>query len=242
MSGLALILQEHGAIDRPRSVPAWFLLGQKEVTAMSRFLSVLFGLLTIAAVAAMGVIVTQNDQNARLAFLGNTMQFAQGWTIAGAAALGFLLAFLLLIPGRLASGLRAVGLSRQGRLLEERLRGLREEHTQLQGRHQRLLDEHQRMLNQMPAPVAAGERQAAAPLAMPAASAAGLPRTGPILPKRRLEDADAAAGPRQASLMERARRRVVGWRASVGAWFKRLRDRLRDRGGRPTRGDASAMT
>jgi len=203
-----------------------------EVTIMRGSISFLIGLLTMAAIVALGFIAAQNPQGAQLTVLGNRLQVEQGWTVVGAAALGFLLGFLVLIPGRLASALRSGSLSRQGRRLEERLRGLREEHAQLQGSHQRLLDEHQRVLGQVLAPVAAGPAPARpATLAMPAATGGAVPRTGPILPQRRAEGPGGAAQSARRpaapspspSPVERARRGVAARWARVRAWFRRRR-------------------
>ncbi len=191
---------------------------------MRTLISFLIGLLTMAAIVALGFVVAQNDQNAQVTFQGTSFQFAQGWMVAGAAALGFLLAYLLLIPGRLASALRTGSLSRQGQRLEQRLQGLREEHAQLQGSHQRLLEEHHHVLSQVLAPVGA-EREPAAPssLAMPAATAEALQRTGPIRLQRQA----------QPPLMDRVRQRFAAWRARLRAWFQRRRDRAGDRSSPP---------
>lgn len=212
---------------------------------MRTFLPFLFGLLTMAAVVALGIVVNQNGQSAQVAFLGNSLQVAQGWGIAGAAALGFILAFLLLIPGRLASAMRTGNLSRQGHSLEERLQTLREEYAQLQGSYQRLLAEHQTILSQVLSPVA-GARQPVAgarqPVAPPAAAAfmtehateRPLRPTGPIRPphsatrlaqKPQPADPVASARPADASLMDRVRSRVASWKAQALAWFQRQRRR-----------------
>jgi hypothetical protein len=61
----------------------------------------------MAAIVALGFIVADNGQSAQVGALGYSLQLAQGWTMAAAAAIGFLLAFLLLIPGRLASAWRS---------------------------------------------------------------------------------------------------------------------------------------
>jgi hypothetical protein len=123
----------------------------------------------MAAIVALGFLVVDNGQNVQIALLGNSAQFAQGWTVAGAAARGFVLAFLLPIPGRLASAWQSWSLSRQGERLEERLQGL--------------LEEHQRVLSQMLAPVTAAAREPApAPLAMPAAAANALQRAARMGP------------------------------------------------------------
>jgi hypothetical protein len=161
---------------------------------MRTLMSFLIGLLTMAAVVVMGAVVVQNGQNAQLSFHGTSFEVAQGWLVGGAAALGFVLAFLLLIPGRLASTFHSRGLGRKGQNLEQRMQGLRDEYAQLQGSHQRLLEEHRHVLDQVLAPVAAAQgadptrapSPAASPAALttPATNAEALQPTGPIHPPR----------------------------------------------------------
>jgi len=127
---------------------------------MRSFISFLIGLVaaTAAAVVGLGISVAQQDQNAQFAFLGVSLQADQHWIVAGAAALGFLLALLLatllLIPDRLASARRTGALSRQAQALEEQLRALREQYAQLQGGYRNLLEEHQRVMGQVLPPPA----------------------------------------------------------------------------------------
>ena len=122
---------------------------------------------TAAAVVGLAISVAQLGQSAQFTFLGVSLQADQRWILAGAAALGFLLALLLaallLIPDRVASARRSGARSRQVRELAEQLRALREQYIQLQGAYRNLLDEHQRVMGQvlLPAP-------RAAPLATPA--------------------------------------------------------------------------
>jgi uncharacterized membrane protein YciS (DUF1049 family) len=203
---------------------------------MRTLISFLIGLLTMAAIVALGFVVAQNDQNVQVTVQGTSFQFAQGWMVAGAAALGFLLAYLLLIPGRLASAFRTGSLSRQGQRLEQRLQGLREEHAQLQGSHQRLLEEHHHVLSQVLAPMGAG-REPTAPSspAMPAATAEDLQRTGPIFLPRQAMYPDGEDQPtrQQPTLMDRVRQRFAAWWAGIRAWFQRRRDRAADRSSPP---------
>ena len=56
-----------------------------------------------------------------------------------------ILAFLLLIPGRLASSWRSVGLTRQARELDAKLSALREEYARLQGEYSVLHIEHEEL-------------------------------------------------------------------------------------------------
>src|SRR5262245_52542941 len=135
---------------------------------MRGFIAFLIGLVTAAFMVAMVIIVTQNDQSEQLSFLGLTFQGYVGWDLAAAAGLGFILAFLLLIPGRLASAWRLGDLSRQARALEEKLAALRQEHAKLEGQHDVLREEH-------------AELRTVA-LSVPIASAAVAAREPPELP------------------------------------------------------------
>jgi hypothetical protein len=78
--------------------------------------------------------------------VGTTFQAEAGWIVAGAAALGFLLAFLVLVPGRMASAWNNWALGQQAQALSALLQALREQHAELQGRHQHLLAEHQQVM------------------------------------------------------------------------------------------------
>jgi len=141
---------------------------------MRSFISFLIGMVaaTAAVVVGLGISVAQQEQSAQLALLGVSLQADQRWIVAGAAALGFLLALLLatllLIPDRLASARRTGALSRQARALEEQLRALREQYAQLQGGYRNLLDEHQRVMGKVLPPAPAPTAALTAPLASPA--------------------------------------------------------------------------
>ena len=76
------------------------------------------GILTTTVVVGLGAGIAQNSQSQQFALLGASIQAGEGWVVAGATTLGFLLAFLLLIPGRLASAWRSGTASRQAQALE----------------------------------------------------------------------------------------------------------------------------
>jgi uncharacterized integral membrane protein len=124
------------------------------------------GILTAAVVAGAGVLVVQNTQSEQFTFLGATVSGNKGGVVAGAVLVGFVLAVLLLLPGRLASAWHRAHIHRQARTLEQRLVALREEHAQLNGGHQRLAEEHGLVLDRVlpspssprsPAPQPAGQ-------------------------------------------------------------------------------------
>jgi uncharacterized membrane protein len=172
---------------------------------MRRLISFLIGIVLAVVVVGLVVLVAQNGQGEQFTFLGTTFQGDKGWLAAGAVALGFVLAFLVLIPGRMASAWHGWWLGRRGQTLEDRLRALREEHAELQGSHRRLLEEHQHVMGQVLTPVAAGRER----------DAAQLPRTGPIYPD--------GGGQRGAALEHQARE---GQRRELAAPLDRLRARI----------------
>lgn len=146
------------------------------------------GIATAAVVAGLGVLVVQDTQSEQFTFLGVTLSGDKGAVVAGAVVLGFVLAVLMLLPGRLASAWHRAQIQRQTRALEERLRALREEHAQLNGGHQRLVQEYGLVLSRVlpSAPPAPSAPTAAAPQsAVPAP-----PPHGQIAPSGSLGTAD----------------------------------------------------
>jgi hypothetical protein len=106
------------------------------------------GILSMGVVLGFGVLVAQNGQTAHVDFLGLGLDADAGWLWA-AAVIGFALAVLLLIPGRLAGAWRGRSLNRQAGALETQLAALQRQYAQLHGDHERLLAEHQQLLEQV---------------------------------------------------------------------------------------------
>ena len=88
---------------------------------MRTLVTVILAILALAAAGALAVLALQNGRTASLGFLGMSVQGSQGAVIGGAALLGFLVAALLLLPGRLAAGGRARTLRRRVSDLEGQL-------------------------------------------------------------------------------------------------------------------------
>jgi hypothetical protein len=107
------------------------------------------GIATAAVVAGLGVLVVQDGQSEQFTFLGLTLAADQGVVVAGAVAVGFVLAVLLLLPGRIASAWHRAHIRQQTRTLETRMHALREAHAQLHGGHQRLVEEHGLVLDRV---------------------------------------------------------------------------------------------
>ena len=188
---------------------------------MRTLMRLLIAIVLVAVVVGLGVLVAQNGQSEQFSFLGTTFQGNMGWLAAGAVALGFVLAVLVLIPGRLASAWRGWWLGRRGQALEDQLRALREQHAELQSSHRRLVEEHQRAMQQGPTPVTAGRERDAAPL----------PRTGPIIPPGSARGATAGAAERrqQRAPFDRLGERITALRVAIAAKLAGLR-RTRTRG------------
>jgi hypothetical protein len=127
---------------------------------MRTLISFLIGIIMAAVAVGLRVLVAENGQSEHFTFLGTTFQANKGLLTASAVALGFLLAVLVLIPGRLASAWQRWTLGKQAQALEDRLRALREQHAELQGSHRRLLEEHQQVMQQVLTPVVAGHEPA----------------------------------------------------------------------------------
>lgn len=116
---------------------------------MRAFGTFLAAVVALVILLAMALIVLQNGQTVQLTVLNTTITAPAGLTVATAAGLGFLAAFLLLIPGWLANAWRRLALARRTRKLEANLGALREEHAQLRGSHALLLEEHQLVMDHM---------------------------------------------------------------------------------------------
>jgi hypothetical protein len=127
---------------------------------MRILMSFLVGISMAAVAVGLGVVVTENSQSEHFMFLGTTFQGDKGWILAGAVVSGFLLAILLLIPGRLAAARHRWMQKRQARAQEDGMRALREQHAELQGSHRSLLEEHQRVMQQVLAPLATSQEPA----------------------------------------------------------------------------------
>jgi hypothetical protein len=112
---------------------------------MRALISFFIGLLTAASLVAAIILIAQNDRIEQITFLGQRFDGYVGWDLVAAAGLGVILAFLLLIPGRLASSWRSVGLTRQARELDAKLSSLREEYARLQGEYSVLHVEHEEL-------------------------------------------------------------------------------------------------
>lgn len=108
-----------------------------------RLLSSLTGAAIVAVAAVLLTLFAQeNTQIASLSFLGAHVSGNIWWFVLGAAAIGFVLALLLVVPGHMATSYRAGNLSQLNAQHKQELTDLRDAHTQVQTERDRLTAEH----------------------------------------------------------------------------------------------------
>jgi uncharacterized integral membrane protein len=111
-----------------------------------RLLSSILGDVIVAIAAVLlTLFALENSQLVSLNFLGARFAGNIWWLILGAAAIGFVLALLLALPGRVATGRRAYSLSRLNAKHQQNLAELRDAHAQLQAERERTGAEHDRL-------------------------------------------------------------------------------------------------
>jgi len=115
----------------------------------------------VIIVVALVIFAGENTHADQFRFLGGSFSGNVGWIVAGAAILGFLFAFLLLAPGRIASNWRARGLRRERERSEQELATLHGEHEQLRVEHARMVGERNQMRSALVTASAANAAQSA---------------------------------------------------------------------------------
>lgn len=93
------------------------------------------GILSAIIIVVLAIFAVQNLHGVTAHFLGWTFTANLWWVSIGSAVLGFILALLLLAPGRIASGWRARGLERNRLRVEQDMSALRQEHESLRAQH-----------------------------------------------------------------------------------------------------------
>lgn len=159
--------------------------------ALIRFIGLLLAAIIIAALA---IFAAQNIRLTPLHYLGMSFTGNVWWICVGSAVLGFILAFLLLAPGRVASGWRGRSLGRERTRLSDELAvvrareaQLRADHEQLRARHSQLTAERgqSRQTSAGTNVPAQGTSREAAPLVPPTQpTGAGLAATDGAVPER----------------------------------------------------------
>jgi uncharacterized integral membrane protein len=178
--------------------------------ALIRFIGLLLAAIIIAALA---IFAAQNIRLTPLRYLGMSFTGNVWWICVGSAVLGFILAFLLLAPGRVVSGWRGRTLGRERTRLQDELAlvrareaQLRAEHEQLRARHTQLTAERE-SLRQSAATGASTET----PVSAPGTSREAAPLVPPIQPVGSgLAAGNGAAPERPPTLGERLRGALGG--------------------------------
>lgn len=129
-----------------------------------RFIGLLLAAIIIAALA---IFAVENISLVPLRYVGKTFTGNLWWICVGSAVLGFILAFLLLAPGRVAAGWRGRTLGRERMRLQDDLAVVRAREAQLRTEHEHLRAEH--------AQVAAERDQLRQPGTTTAPAATGMP-------------------------------------------------------------------
>jgi hypothetical protein len=122
-------------------------------------------LLWCAILGILGIIVmlflVQNLHVERLVFFGLVYTINFAWVLVGAAAFGFLLALIHLVPGRIASALYVRTLDREVRELEFQVALLSEQRERLLQGHERILLRYERLFTDHSQVVAERDRMRA---------------------------------------------------------------------------------
>lgn len=106
-------------------------------------------LLWCVTLGGLGIIallfLVQNLHTERIVFFGLTATLNFALVVAGAVAIGFLLALLLIVPGRIATALYARSLDRELRQLERQVAQLGEQRERLMDGREQLLLRYERL-------------------------------------------------------------------------------------------------
>jgi uncharacterized integral membrane protein len=109
---------------------------------MRAFGSFILWLLALLIVVVLVIFAIENVAPVSAHFLGYGFTTALWGIVAACAVLGFVLALLLMTPGRLSAGWRARSLSRSHAQTERELAALQERHAQLRIEHDQLAASH----------------------------------------------------------------------------------------------------
>lgn len=110
---------------------------------MRGFRNFIVSILSAIIIVVLAIFAVQNLQGITAHFIGMTFTPSVWWVSIGSAVLGFLLALLILAPGRIASGWRARSLTREQLRREQEMSILRQEHDSLRAQHAHLQAERE---------------------------------------------------------------------------------------------------
>jgi hypothetical protein len=94
----------------------------------------------------LSMFLAQNEHTEHLAYFGLNIPTNIVWVILGAAGFGFVMALLLVLPGRVVVAWHNRTLDREAGYLERQLALLHEEREHILTRHEQVLEGHERML------------------------------------------------------------------------------------------------
>ena len=103
-------------------------------------------IILVVAVVVLVIFAIQNTQAVQASFAGQTFSAGLWWLVIGAAILGFLVAAMLVMPGRISAGWRGRAARRTTVQREQELEALRNEHDQVRAEHERLAAEHRQVV------------------------------------------------------------------------------------------------
>lgn len=213
----------------------------ERIASMRAVTAFVVGIIAALVALSLGVIVVQNSVTIDVIFLGNTYQAPGGWLLLVFAGVGFVVAFLLLIPGRLFSAWRSWALSKQTHRLQDKLVDVQTQYALLEGELRLLRAERQQRTGNAPGASASPATTANSTLSRlggadrPNASASPYPAHAPVA----VAVAERPAAPvvasapvkRKTGPVERMRNRMAMMRGQLKARVQRLRKRSPRRAG-----------
>ena len=211
------------------------MLSTERIASMRAVIGFLVGIIAALVALSLGVIVVQNSASVFVTFLGRMYQAPTGWLLMIFSCIGFVVAFLLLIPGRLAGAWRSWALSKQTHRLQDKLVDVQTQYALLEGEVRLLRAERQQMTGLGVAPSARPAAPGGAsptprvggPAETSAAAASPSPRSAAVAIAERPapQAASMSPAPGKVKAFERLRMRVAIMRGRLKARFERLRKR-----------------
>lgn len=197
----------------------------------------LVGIIAALVALSLGVIVVQNSVSVDVIFLGNTYQAPTGWLLLIFSGVGFVVAFLLLIPGRLYSAWRSWALSKQTHRLQDKLVDVQTQYALLEGEVRLLRTERQQRTGEAlgssaTSTTAAGGGAQARVDGLDKPTVSPAPAAVAVADRPAAPIAAPAPSRRKASAGERLRIRMAMVRGRLKARMQQLRKRFNRRSGK----------
>jgi uncharacterized integral membrane protein len=112
------------------------------MNAFFRYLGMLIG---VAIVAGLAVFAVENIHTVSATFLNQGFTLHLWWIAIGAALAGLILGLLMMAPGRIDAGKRAIMYRQDIEQREQELHNLQSEHERMVNERERLIAERERM-------------------------------------------------------------------------------------------------